>query len=1034
VARVAARAGDTLKLDEYNGLCELVDDAVLVYDPRSGLIFDVNEGACETYGIPREAFVGRSVADLWVEVGREDRHLHTVISEGTCRGFETVHRRGDGAPIDVTINSSLIEFEGRRAVLSVSRRGEARLRETEERYRSLVEHIPAVVYIQEIEHEGAISYISPQIKVLMGYSSEEYVQDPGLWVRTTHPDDRERVLEEDRRTDQTGELFSIEFRKVRRDGNVIWVRDEAVLVRDAKGHPLYWQGIFTDITERKRTEEALLENERRFRQLFENSADALFVHDDRGRFVDCNVEACRVLGYAREEVLSLSVADVATRLISEEERREGETLWERALGSEPGRIVGFDENELRRKDGTTFPVEVGIGAIEYGGRRRIFAAARDVTERKRAAAALIESEERFRSLVQNATEITTILGPDGTIYYESPAIERTLGYHPEELVGESAWDYIHPDDLEVILATWAEALGGGGASVRREFRFRHKDGSWRWLEGTGRDLRADPGVQAVMVTSRDITERKEAREALKESEAKYRTLVEQIPAVTYIEALDEGELDWNMLYVSPQVEQLLGYTPEEYVADPKIWQELLHPDDQQRVLSEDARTEESGEPFSVEYRIFRRDGTVAWIRDEATLVWDEEGRPLFWQGVMHDVTDRKRSEERLRSTIGSLLALHEAGRILSSTLEREEIASWLLEIMQRIAGYEAAVIDLNDEQHRLRPWRTVGPEGLWRLARSTPEAQAARRKVLETGERQLFRLRRPGGVKGVYLVGLYLPLLVRARLVGILEVYGSDAVSGQETVETIASLAGQAASALENARLYGELAERERRLRDLVGRVLAAQEEERRRVAYEIHDGLAQTAAAAHQLLQVFVRHHAPGWARDQRTLDRALELVQRTVGEARQVISDLRPTTLDDFGLATAIRQQVERLGGEDCRIEYEEKLGGMRLPNAIETALYRVAQEALTNVYKHSRTGRVRVALQQVNGSVSLRVRDWGEGFDPDEVTCGSGPGERVGLSSMRERISLLGGSFEIYSEPGAGTEVVASVPLPEEHTGHG
>ena len=977
-----------------------------------------------------------------MEVGREDRHLHTVVSEGTCRGFETVHRRGDGAPIDVTINSSLIEFEGRRAVLSVSRDltasrlDEARLRETEGRYRSLVEHIPAVVYIQEIEHEGAISYISPQIEEIMGYSSEEYMEDPDLWVRTIHPDDRERVLAEDRRTDRTGELYSIEFRKVRRDGQVIWVRDEAVLVRDSGGTPLYWQGIFTDITERKRTEEALLENERRFRQLFENSADALFVHDEKGRFVDCNVEACRVLGYAREELLSLSVADVATRLISEEERREreGETLWERALGSEPGRIVGFDENELRRKDGTTFPVEVGIGAIEYGGRRRIFAAARDVTERKRAEAALKESEERFRSLVQNATEITTILGPDGTIYYESPAIERTLGYHPEELVGESAWDYIHPDDLEVILASWAEALGGGGATVRREFRFRHKDGSWRWLEGTGRDLRGDPGVQAVMVTSRDITERKEAQEALKESEAKYRTLVEQIPAVTYIEALDEGELDWNMLYVSPQVEQLLGYTPEEYVADSKIWQELLHPDDQQRVLAEDARTEESGEPFSVEYRIFRRDGTVAWIRDEATLVWDEEGRPLFWQGVMHDVTDRKRSEERLRSTIGSLLALHEAGRILSSTLEREEIASWLLEIMQRIAGHEAAVIDLNDEQHRLRPWRTVGPEGLWRPARSTPEARAARRKVLETGERQLFRLRRPGGVKGAYLVCVYLPLRVRARLVGILETYGPDALSEQETVETIASLAGQAASALENARLYGELAERERRMRDLVGQVLAAHEEERRRVAYDVHDGLAQTAAAAHQLLQAFARRHAPGCATDRRTLDRALELVQRTVGEARQVISDLRPTTLDDFGLATAIRQQVERLGGEDRRIEYDENLGGVRLPNAIETALYRVAQEALTNVHKHARSGRVRVALQWENESVSLRVRDWGEGFDPDEVTCGSGPGERVGLSSMRERIALLGGSFEIYSEPGAGTEVVASVPLPEEQTGHG
>ncbi|MDQ3791704.1 MAG: PAS domain S-box protein, partial [Actinomycetota bacterium] len=131
------------------------------------------------------------------------------------------------------------------------------------------------------------------------------------------------------------------------------------------------------------------------RQLFENSADAHFVHDERGRIVDCNAQACRALGYTREELLELSVADLAAHLISEQERQEkkGQTLWERAMRGEPGRLVGYEENELRRKDGTTFPVEVGVGAIEYQGRRLIFASARDITERKRAEEELRRLEE-----------------------------------------------------------------------------------------------------------------------------------------------------------------------------------------------------------------------------------------------------------------------------------------------------------------------------------------------------------------------------------------------------------------------------------------------------------------------------------------------------------------------------------------------------------------------------------------------------------------------------------------------------------------
>ena len=263
-------------------------------------------------------------------------------------------------------------------------------------------------------------------------------------------------------------------------------------------------------------------------------------------------------------------------------------------------------------------------------------------------------------------------------------------------------------------------------------------------------------------------------------------------------------------------------------------------------------------------------------------------------------------------------------------------------------------------------------------------------------------------------------------MTGVLAAYGPPALAQKETMEALSSLAGQGAGALENARLYEELAERERDLHDLVGRMMTAQEEERRRVAYEVHDGFTQTAAAAYRRLALFAEHRPPESAQDREDLEEAVALVRRTVGEARRVIANLRPTALDDFGLATAVRMQTEEMRAEGYETTYEETLGEARLPATLETALFRVAQEALTNVRKHAQTDRVRVALGLRDGAVRLEVSDRGRGFAPADAKQEAGPGERVGLSSMRERIALLGGALEIRSEPGSGTSVVAEVPL--------
>ncbi len=203
-------------------------------------------------------------------------------------------------------------------------------------------------------------------------------------------------------------------------------------------------------------------------------------------------------------------------------------------------------------------------------------------------------------------------------------------------------------------------------------------------------------------------------------------------------------------------------------------------------------------------------------------------------------------------------------------------------------------------------------------------------------------------------------------------------------------------------------------------------EEERHHVAYELHDGLAQVAVSVHQHLQALASHYHPRSPKARYELDRALELAQRSVREARRLIAGLRPTVLDDFGLAMALRLQIETQRNDGWTIIFEESLGPERLPRTIETTLFGVAQEALTNVRKHSSTTRARLALARQDANIRLEVQDWGRGFEPRTLFKVYRPGEHVGIRAMQERVELLGGHLLISSHPGFGTLVVAEVPI--------
>jgi PAS domain S-box-containing protein len=215
-------------------------------------------------------------------------------------------------------------------------------------------------------------------------------------------------------------------------------------------------------------------------------------------------------------------------------------------------------------------------------------------------------------------------------------------------------------------------------------------------------------------------------------------------------------------------------------------------------------------------------------------------------------------------------------------------------------------------------------------------------------------------------------------------------------------------------------------LKDLVGKLVLGQEEEQRRVAYEVHEGLAQVASAAHLRLANYSLRDSADTERSQADLEQALTLIQQTISDARRITANLRPTVLDDLGLPAAISLEVERLRKEGYGVEYEEGLGGERLSAMAENALFRVVQEALTNIQKHGQTRKMRIELRRREDEVYLEVRDYGRGFDLEATSPGSELGKTVGIARMREWALLLGGQLKINTKPGRGTSVVAKVPL--------
>jgi two-component system cell cycle sensor histidine kinase/response regulator CckA len=394
-----------------------------------------------------------------------------------------------------------------------------------------------------------------------------------------------------------------------------------------------------DITERKNVEQNLAVQKVYLEQLLELAPEAVVIVDTKNIVQRTNREFTNFFGYTAAEAIG---RDLDELVVPAEKSDEGRWLDREA---ERGVEISI-ETVRRRKDGSRIEVSLLVAPIAVaGGQVAVYCIYRDITNQKRAEKELRASEDRYRRLIELSPDGIWIQH-EGKIVFVNSACMKLLGAsRPEQLIGKNVLDLIHPDYHQVVKTRMTQSMKPGGSVPFLEEKLVRLDGTTVDVEiaATSFEFSDLPAAQAIV---HDLTDRKRAERDLLAAEAKFRLLVEQLPAITY---RAEFGVNGRWLYVSPQIKNLLGFTPEEWMSDPKIWFSRIHPDDAARVKESEERAIATGSPFEAEYRLKARDDSYRWFSDLASVVQDDGGPPCM-QGVMMDITERKLLEAQLRQS------------------------------------------------------------------------------------------------------------------------------------------------------------------------------------------------------------------------------------------------------------------------------------------------------------------------------------------------------------------------------------------------
>lgn len=475
------------------------------------------------------------------------------------------------------------------------------------------------------DHAGSIQYVNSTFCESTGFSAEEVI---GRRVRDLGQIDP-ATLAELWNTLGFGLPWRGEFAASKKNGDQFWVYGSISPITDGNGQVTHFIAVNLDITERKRAEEALRESEERFRKLAETTTAAAFIFEG-GRIRYANSAASDITGYSREELLARSFWEIAQPDIDSDIR---ERLQARALG-EP--VPPRAEVRIITKGGEARWVDFNAGFVELDGRQYVLGTAFDITARKLAEEALGSSEEKFRTLVETIPAAVFIY--QGTrIRFANRTTQEVLGYSEEKLDTMSFWDTVHPDYRDLVRDRGFARQQGEDVPSSYEIQYLTHSGEARWGLFAAALITYE-GAPAVLGTVYDITERKQAEEAHRRSEERYRILYQDNPSMYFTLAED-----LTVLSVNQHGAEQLGYTAEDLVGEPVLL--VVHADDQTHVRRQlESLLRRPGARHGLEFRKVRKDGEVIWVKESVRVTRDVDGARIILV-VCEDVSERKRMEE-----------------------------------------------------------------------------------------------------------------------------------------------------------------------------------------------------------------------------------------------------------------------------------------------------------------------------------------------------------------------------------------------------
>lgn len=753
--------------------------------------------------------------------------------------------------------------------------------------------------------------------------------------------------------------------------------------------------VIDDITQRKVMEEILRTSEERYRLLVENSPDAIIiVRDETVSFA--NPSALKLIGASGSEFPFGTPALEFFHSDSHSAVRERIDPCNVYTGSR-------SEEKLVRLDGVAVDVEVAWQQVELEG-PAVQLVIRDITDRKCMEAALRQSEELFRSLFEHSRDGIFALNPDGRFFMTNPAAELLSGYSTEEARGLTFLDICTPESRNTAHTAFLNALHTA-EPVEIEASIIRKDEHPIDLLVAGSPMLLSGKIEGIFCIARDITEKNRIERALRKSEERLRMALAGAKAGVWSSDLKTGQTVWSL-----ENFELYGLDPTEGSPTFEAWKQFLHPDDRAKAAQTfgDVFSQRTSDYHS-EYRIIHPRLGVRWILGVGRLERAEDGTPLQIVGINIDITERKQTEEELRSSEERYRALVNA---TSNAVWRMSADG---KTMLSLIG--ANIYEHMEPDRYNSGWlESIHPDDRG-LTRAAWETAITARSLLEVEHRHL-------SPDGAYRHFLSRAVPVRDDSGEVLEWIGtSEDITERKEAQVMLQRVNEELE-LRVRRRTAELEKANAELREVPSRLIAAQEEERKRIGGELHDSIGQTLAALKYWVEMILMiKEKGGYEEAFNKLEQFVPIFQRSIEETRAIYMGLRPTLLETMGIKATLQwfcREFNKLYPQH-HIELEMDVEEPEIPESLKIVIFRITQEALNNIAKHSCAEWVDIKLLRRGGSLRLTIEDDGNGFSVEEVLSQT-YGRSLGLTGMKERAEIMGGVFSIQSRPGEGTKIAA------------